>query len=126
LPRHTFYVVALDRQPDQMKHLKRRLRNLEAVLTDPVGLVPQTRNWLECRDQQFYLYLTGQDRNAIWYSSIAAYRAVMKYANESAASMVCSFWQTAAGQSYVMEAALNELDAVSIPRCSAVSPGPRS
>jgi hypothetical protein len=55
-----------------MKHLQRRLKNLEAVLTDPVGLIPYTQKW------QFYLYLTGQDLDAIWYSSIAAYRAVMK------------------------------------------------
>jgi hypothetical protein len=74
-----------------MKHLQRRLKNLEAVLTDPVGLVPHTQKWLEYWDRQFYLYLTGQDRNAIWYSSIAAYRAVMKYARESATSMVGRF-----------------------------------
>jgi hypothetical protein len=61
-----------------MRHLQRRLKNLEAVLTDPVGLVPHTQKWLEYWDRQFYLYLTGQDQDAIWYSSIAAYRAVMK------------------------------------------------
>jgi len=71
-----------------MRHLQRRLKNMEAVLTDHVGLIPHTQKWLEYWDRQFYLYMTGQDRNAIWHSSIAAYRAVMKYAQESAASLV--------------------------------------
>jgi len=71
-----------------MTRTQLRLRNLEAVLTDPVGMVPHSRKWLEYWDRQFYLYLTGQDRNAIWHSSIAAYRAVMKYAAESSASLV--------------------------------------
>jgi hypothetical protein len=63
-----------------MTNLQRRLRKLEEILTDPVGLVPHTQRWLEYWDRQFYLYMTGQDRNAIWLSSIAAYRAVMKFA----------------------------------------------
>jgi hypothetical protein len=71
-----------------MKHLQRRLRTLETVLTDPIGLVPHTRKWLEYWDRQFYLYMTGQDHNAIWLSSIAAYRAVMKHAGEEASSLV--------------------------------------
>jgi hypothetical protein len=71
-----------------MKHLQRRLKTLETVLTDPVGLVPHTQKWLEYWDRQFYLYMTGQDPKAIWQSSIAAYRAVMKYAEESPASLV--------------------------------------
>jgi hypothetical protein len=71
-----------------MTNLQRRLQKLEAVLTDPVGLVPHTRKWLEYWDGQFYLYLRGQDRNAIWLSSIAAYRAVMKFAGEDPSSLV--------------------------------------
>ena len=66
-----------------MTHLQRRLRKLEGVLTDPVGLIPHTRRWLEYWDRQYCLYLTGEDPNAIWYSSVAAYRAVMKYAWET-------------------------------------------
>ena len=71
-----------------MTHLQRRLRKLEGVLTDPVGLVPHTQKWLEYWDRQFYLYMTGQERNAIWLSSIAAYRAVMKFAGEDPSSLV--------------------------------------
>ena len=74
-----------------MTNLQRRLKKLEEVLTDPAGLVPHTQKWLEYWDRQYYIYLIGQDRNAIWYSSIAAYRAVMKYAGESATSMVGRF-----------------------------------
>ena len=70
-----------------MRHLQRRLGRLEAALTDPVGLVPHTPKWLEYWDRQYFLFLTGQDRNAIWLSSIAAYRAVMKYAYESPSSL---------------------------------------
>ena len=71
-----------------MTNLQRRLKKLEGVLTDPMGLVPHTQKWLEYWDRQFYLYMTGQDRNAIWLSSIAAYRAVMKFAGEDPSSLV--------------------------------------
>jgi hypothetical protein len=71
-----------------MTHLQRRLMKLEGFLTDPAGLVPHTRKWLEYWDQQYHLYLSGKDANAIWHSSIAAYRAVMKYAGESSESLV--------------------------------------
>jgi hypothetical protein len=71
-----------------MTHLQRRLKKLEGSLTDPAGLVPHTQKWLEYWDRQYYLYLTGQDLKAIWHSSIAAFRAVMKYAAESPASLV--------------------------------------
>jgi hypothetical protein len=71
-----------------MTNLQRRLKKLEDLLTDPVGLVPHTQKWLEYWDRQFYLYMTGQDRNAIWLTSIAAYRAVMKCAEENPSSMV--------------------------------------
>jgi hypothetical protein len=57
-----------------MTHLQRRLKKLEGMLTDPAGLVPHTQKWLEYWDRQYHLYLTGQDLNAIWRSSIAAYR----------------------------------------------------
>jgi hypothetical protein len=75
-----------------MTHLQRRLKKLEAVLTDPAGLVPHTPKWLAYWDRQFYLYMTGQDLNAIWHSSIAAYRAVMRYAGENPDSLVGRFF----------------------------------
>jgi hypothetical protein len=71
-----------------MTNLQCRRKKLEGVLTDPVGLVPHTQKWLEYWDRQFYLYMTGQDRNAIWLSSIPAYRAVMKFAGEDPSSLV--------------------------------------
>jgi hypothetical protein len=71
-----------------MTNLQRRLRKLEDILTDPVGMAPHTRKWLEYWDQQFYLYLSGKDQEAIWHSSIEAYRAVMKFAGEDASSLV--------------------------------------
>jgi hypothetical protein len=71
-----------------MTRIQRCLKKLEGVLTDPTGLVPQTQKWLEYWDRQFHLYMTGKDSNAIWHSSIAAYRAVMKYAGASHASLV--------------------------------------
>jgi hypothetical protein len=39
-------------------------------------------------DHQYYLYLSGQDLHAIWYSSIDAYRAVMKYSQEGKDSLM--------------------------------------
>ena len=70
-----------------MTNVQRRIKKLEVVLTDPVGLVPNTGKWLDYWDRQYYLYLSGKDRNAIWHSSIAGYRAVMKYANEEPSSL---------------------------------------
>ena len=71
-----------------MTHLQRRLKKIEGLLCDPVGLIPHSQRWLEHWDRQYYLYMTGQDRNAIWLSSIAAYRAVMKFAGEDPSSLV--------------------------------------
>ena len=71
-----------------MTHLERRLRKLEALITDPVGLVPHTQKWLEYWGEQFYLFMSGQDRKAIWDGSIAAYRAVFKHADQNPASLV--------------------------------------
>ena len=71
-----------------MTNLERRLKKLEGVLTDPLGFIPHSEKWLEHWDRQYYLYLTGQDRNAIWLTSIAAYRAVMKFAGEDPSSLV--------------------------------------
>lgn len=75
----------------KMTGLQRRLKKLEGMLTDSTGLVPHTQKWLEYWDRQYHLYLTGKDPNAIWHSSIAAYRAAMKYAEESPASLLRRF-----------------------------------
>jgi hypothetical protein len=63
--------------------IRRRLKKLEAVLTDGVGLVPYTDKWLLYWDRQYALYLAGQDENAIRRSGVAEYRAVMQYASEN-------------------------------------------
>ena len=70
-----------------MTNLQRRLKKIEAGLTDPAGFVPHSKKWLVYWDRQYYLFLTGKDRNAIWLSSIAAYRAVMKYAQDEPSSL---------------------------------------
>ena len=70
--------------------LQRRLTNLEAVLTDDSRFVPHTLRWLEYWDRQFFLYTTGQDSSALRHSSVDAFRAVMKYAEENPASLVGS------------------------------------
>jgi hypothetical protein len=71
-------------------NLQRRLKKLETVLLDQVGLVPHSQKWIEYWDRQFYLYMSGQDRNAIRQSTVEEYRAVMKYAEESSVSLVAS------------------------------------
>jgi len=70
-----------------MTRTQLRLKNLEAVLTDPMGLIPHSQKWLEHWDRQFRIYMTGQDRKALWHSSIEC-RAVMKHAEESPVSLV--------------------------------------
>ena len=52
-----------------------------------MGLGPHTQKWLKYWDRQYSRYLTGEDPNAIWLSSIDGYRAVMKYAFENTTSM---------------------------------------
>jgi hypothetical protein len=43
-----------------MTNLKRRLRNLEAVLTDTSRFVPNSQKWLEYWDRRVYLYMIGE------------------------------------------------------------------
>jgi hypothetical protein len=74
-----------------MTKLQRRMKKLEAVLTDSMGLVPHTQKWLEYWDRQYFLFLTGKDENAIRRGSVAEFRAVMKHAEESPASLVRGF-----------------------------------
>ena len=73
-----------------MKHLQRRLTKLEGVLLDPVGLVPYSQRWLEYWDRQYFLFLSGQDKNATRRRTPEVFRAVMKYAEESPTSLVGS------------------------------------
>ena len=71
-----------------MTRLQRRLKKLESVLTDSMGLVPHTQKWLEYWDRQYYLFLTAKDESSIRLGSVVEYRAVMKHAEESPASLV--------------------------------------
>ncbi len=54
------------------------------MLLDPVGLVPHSQRWLEYWDRQFYLYMSGQDLNAIRRASVDEIHAVWKYAETPA------------------------------------------
>jgi hypothetical protein len=45
-----------------MTHLQRRMKKVEAVFTDPTGLVPHTQKWLEYWDRQYCLFLIGKTR----------------------------------------------------------------
>ncbi len=76
-----------------MTSIQRPLKKLDGVFTDPAGLVPHTKKWLEYWDRQYLLYLTGQAENAIYHGSVTAYRAVMKYADENPASLVRRFFE---------------------------------
>jgi hypothetical protein len=40
-----------------MTNLRRRLKKLEEILTDPAGLVPHTQKWIEYWDRQLSIYL---------------------------------------------------------------------
>ena len=53
-----------------------------------MGLVPHTQKWLEYWDGQYFLFLTAKGESSIRLGSVLEYRAVMKYAEESPASLV--------------------------------------
>ncbi len=72
--------------------IEKRLQNLEASLTDASRLVPHSQKWIEYWDRQFYLYMTGQDPEAIRHSPVDAFCAVRIYA-DNAASLVGSIPQ---------------------------------
>ena len=65
-----------------MTNLQRRLKKLEAGLTDPSGLVPHTQKWLEYWDRQMYLRMTDQLPPGQGVGSIEAVRAVMQYTDD--------------------------------------------
>jgi hypothetical protein len=62
----------------------KRLQKLEAVQTDDSRLAPHSQKWLEYWDRQCYLYMTGEDRNAIRKCPVDAIRAVMQYVGNPA------------------------------------------
>jgi len=63
-----------------------RWRSLER---DASRMVPHSKKWIEYWDRQFFLYLTGQDSNAVRRASVEEFRAVMKY-SDSPESLVGS------------------------------------
>ena len=66
-----------------MTNLQRRLRKIEAQLTDPSGLVPHTPKWLEYWDRQWYLYMTDQiPRDALINSPWEALAAVLQHSDD--------------------------------------------
>jgi hypothetical protein len=71
-----------------MTRMQCRLKRLEGILSDAMGLIPHSANWLKYWDRQYYLFLSGQDENATRLSSVVEYRAVMKFGEECADSRV--------------------------------------
>ena len=61
-----------------MTNLERRLRKLEAVLTDSAGLVPHTQKWLEYWDRQLALFIADQLPEPVLFP-YEAIRAVIQY-----------------------------------------------
>jgi hypothetical protein len=80
-----------------MANLQRRLKKLEAVLLDPVGLVPFSQKGLVYWDRQFYLYMSGQDPNAIRQAPVDAFRAVWEYA-DTPASLAAGYLDSVRGE----------------------------
>ena len=68
-----------------MTNLERRLKKIEAYMTDTSGLVPHSRRWLEYWDRQIFNYMTDPDgrRPAVLFS-IEAFRAVLKFTSDPA------------------------------------------
>ena len=64
--------------------LSRRIKKLEAFLTDPSGFIPHSQKWLEHWDRQIYLYMTDQVQGEPVLFPLEALRAVMKYADDPA------------------------------------------
>ena len=68
-----------------MTNLQRRLKNIEAFMTDTSGLVPHSQRWLAYWDQQIFNFMTAPDgrRPAVFFP-IDAFRAVMKFTSDPA------------------------------------------
>jgi hypothetical protein len=59
-----------------MTNLHRRLRKLEAQLTDSCGLVPYSQKWLEYWEQRISRMLTGEEPGEPGCIPLEAYDAV--------------------------------------------------
>jgi hypothetical protein len=68
-----------------MTNLQRRLKKIEAFMTDTSGLVPHPQRWLEYWDRQIFNYMTDPEhrRPAVLFP-IYAFRAVMKFTSDPA------------------------------------------
>jgi hypothetical protein len=64
--------------------IEKRLQKLEAGLTDTSRLAPHSQRWIEYWDRQFYLFMSGQDPEAIRHSPVDAFCAVRIYADNPA------------------------------------------
>ena len=66
-----------------MTNLQRRVRRLEAFMTDASGLVPQSQRWLAYWDRQIFNFMTDPEhrRPAVLFP-IDAFRAVMKFTSD--------------------------------------------
>jgi hypothetical protein len=70
-----------------MTNLKRRLKKLQALLTDSSALVPYSPRWLEYWDEQMYFILTGREVKPGKLSPDGLI-AVLRYAVQNPASLV--------------------------------------
>jgi hypothetical protein len=68
-----------------MTNLQRRLKKIEAYMTDTSGLVPHSHRWLAYWDQQIFNYMTDPSgRRPAVHFPIDAFRAVMKFTSDPA------------------------------------------
>jgi hypothetical protein len=70
-----------------MTHFERRLKKLEALLTDSSALVPYSPRWFEYWDEQMYFILTGREVKPGQLPPDGLV-AVLRYAVQSPASLV--------------------------------------
>jgi hypothetical protein len=68
-----------------MTNLQRRLKKIEAFMTDTSGLVPHSPRWLAYWDRQIFNYMQDPEhrRPAVLFP-IDAFRAVMKFKSDTA------------------------------------------
>jgi hypothetical protein len=70
-----------------MTNLERRLKKLEALLTDSSALVPYSPRWFEYWDEQMYFVLTGREVKPGKLSPEGLV-AVLRYVVQTPASLV--------------------------------------
>jgi hypothetical protein len=71
-----------------MTNLQRRLRKLEAQLTDSCGLVPHSQKWLEYWEQRIYRMFTGEEPGTPGSIPLEAFDAVRDYTEEHRSSLM--------------------------------------